>query len=203
MDSFESRMSPRFLAESKKGMQWEPRVIESDREAMEGFKEDKKGKRRASVLSSFSLSWFSVSHVFVVCVCIEFFGEVGHFTKRSRFLELCVICEKLMVYRVVSYDIGERCSVQDEENGPEYWALRHTIHELWWWRGRVIYWIWLTSVRELSLKLLECSRMNAKNSLGGRGNLVVNTVKSCKKIQQKKNRNVVIVQSGENVVYNT
>ena len=30
----------------------------------------------------------------------------------------CVICEKLMVYRVVSYDIGERRSVQDEENGP-------------------------------------------------------------------------------------
>ena len=39
---------------------------------------------------------------------------------RSGFLELCVICEKLMVYRVVSYDIGERRSVQDEENGPQY-----------------------------------------------------------------------------------
>ena len=25
-----------------------------------------------------------------------------------------------MVYRVVSYDIGERSSVQDEENGPQY-----------------------------------------------------------------------------------
>ena len=57
---------------------------------------------------------------YVVCACIEFFGEVGHFTERSRFLELCVICEKLMVYRVVSYDIGERRSVQDEENGPQY-----------------------------------------------------------------------------------
>ena len=49
---------------------------------------------------------------------MEFFGEVGHFTERSRFLELCVICKKLMVYRVVSY-IGERCSVQDEEECPE------------------------------------------------------------------------------------
>ena len=48
---------------------------------------------------------------------------VGHFTESSGFLELCVICEKLMVYRVVSYDIGERRSVQDEENGP-------TVHEL-------------------------------------------------------------------------
>ena len=53
---------------------------------------------------------------YVVCACIEV--EVGHFTERSGFLELCVICEKLMVYRVVSYDIGERRSVQDEENGP-------------------------------------------------------------------------------------
>ena len=57
---------------------------------------------------------------YVVCACIEFFGEVGHFIERSGFLELCVICEKLMVYRLVSYDIGERCSVQDEENGPQY-----------------------------------------------------------------------------------
>ena len=56
---------------------------------------------------------------YVVCACIEFFGEVGHFTERSRFLELCVICEKLIVYRVVSYDIGERRNVQDEKRmGP-------------------------------------------------------------------------------------
>ena len=57
---------------------------------------------------------------YVVCACIEIFGEVGHLTGRSGFLELCVICEKLTVYRVVSYDIGERRSVQDEENGPQY-----------------------------------------------------------------------------------
>ena len=63
-------------------------------------------------------------------VCIEFFGEVGHFIERSGFLELCVICKKLMVYRVVSYDIGERHSVQNEENGPQYLALRHNVHEL-------------------------------------------------------------------------
>ena len=56
MDSFESRMNPRFLAESEKGMLWEPRVVESGSGTVEGFKEDKKGKRRASVLSSFSLS---------------------------------------------------------------------------------------------------------------------------------------------------
>ena len=37
----------------------------------------------------------------------------------------------------------------------------------------------------------------------GEQNLVVNSVKSGRKIQQKKNRNVVIVQSGENIVYNT
>ena len=68
MDSFESRMNSRFLAESEKGMLWEPRVIESERETVEGFKEDEKGKRRASVLPSFSLSWFSVIHVFMSSV---------------------------------------------------------------------------------------------------------------------------------------
>ena len=55
----------------------------------------------------------------VVHASVEFFGEVGQVTERSGFLKLCVICEKLMVYRVASYDIGERCSVQDEENGPQ------------------------------------------------------------------------------------
>ena len=34
----------------------------------------------------------------------------------------------------------------------------------------------------------------------GEENLVVNNVKSGRKIQQKKNRNVVIVQSGKNIV---
>ena len=68
MDSFESRMNPRFLAESEKEMLWEPRVIESGRGMVEGFKEDEKGKRRASVLLSFSLSWFSVIHVFMSSV---------------------------------------------------------------------------------------------------------------------------------------
>ena len=56
MDRFESRMNTRFLAESEKGMLREPRVIESGRETGEGFNEDEKGKRRAYVLSSLSLS---------------------------------------------------------------------------------------------------------------------------------------------------
>ena len=67
MDSLESRMNARFLAESEKGMLWEPRVIESGRGTVEGFKEDEKGKRRA-VLSLFSLSWFSVIHDFMSSV---------------------------------------------------------------------------------------------------------------------------------------
>ena len=54
MDRFESRMTPEFLAESEMGMLLELRVIE--REKVEDFKEGEKGKRRASVLSSFSLS---------------------------------------------------------------------------------------------------------------------------------------------------
>ena len=51
---------------------------------------------------------------------IELFGEVGHFTERSGFTELCIVREKLTIYRVVSYDIGERRSVQDEKNGIQY-----------------------------------------------------------------------------------
>ena len=48
---------------------------------------------------------------YVVCAYIEFIGGVGYFTERSGFLELRIIREKLMVYRVVSYDVGERRSV--------------------------------------------------------------------------------------------
>ena len=85
------------------------------------FQGRRKGKEKSFcfVVVQFELI-FCHPCFYVVCVSIEFFGEVDHFTDRSRFLELCVICEKLMVNRVVSYDIGERCSVQDEENGPEY-----------------------------------------------------------------------------------
>ena len=54
------------------------------------------------------------------------------------------------------------------------------------------------------MKPLECSRLNAKNRVrAGEENLVVSSVKSGRKIQQKKNRNVVIVQSEKNIVYNT
>ena len=54
------------------------------------------------------------------------------------------------------------------------------------------------------MKPLECSRLNAKNRVqAGEENLVVKSVKSGRKIQQKKNRNVVIVQSGKHIVYNT
>ena len=132
MDSFESRMNPRFLAESEKGMLWEPRVIKSGRETVEDFQEDEKRKSFCFVIIQFELIFHQSYFYYVVCACIEFFGEAGHFTERSGFLELCVICKKLMVNRVVSYDIGQRCSVQDEENGLQYWALRHTVYELWW-----------------------------------------------------------------------
>ena len=50
------------------------------------------------------------------------------------------------------------------------------------------------------MKPLECSRLNGKNRVqAGEENLVVNSVKSGRKIQQNKNRNVVIVQSGKNI----
>ena len=43
MDRFESRMTPRFLVESEKGMLLEPRVIESGRETVEGLKGEENG----------------------------------------------------------------------------------------------------------------------------------------------------------------
>ena len=60
MDNSESRMNPMFITESEKGMFWQPKVIESGTEMAAGFDEEKKEKRRAFVLSSLSLSWFSV-----------------------------------------------------------------------------------------------------------------------------------------------
>ena len=62
MDSFESRMNPRFLAESEKGMLWEPRVTESGREMVEGFKEEEKGKRKCVCVC--------VCVRVCVCVCV-------------------------------------------------------------------------------------------------------------------------------------
>ena len=53
-DRFESRMTPRFLAESEKGMLLEPRVIEPGRETVGGLKEDENGKR----VAGYNLSQF-------------------------------------------------------------------------------------------------------------------------------------------------
>ena len=106
MDNFDqSRMNPRFLAESEKGILWEPRIIESGREMVEGFKEDEKRKRRASVLSSFSLSWFFVIHVFMSSVhalssLVRLF-PVCHFRKTDGLHTewLATISERGGVYR--------------------------------------------------------------------------------------------------------
>ena len=94
------------------------RVREGDGRMFQGRR---KGKEESFcfVVVQFALI-FRHPSFYVVCACVEFFGEIGHFTKRSGFLVLCVICEKLMVYRLVSYDIGVRRNVQDEENGPQY-----------------------------------------------------------------------------------
>ena len=56
--------------------------------------------------------------------------RLSYFTERGGFLELRVICEKLMVYRMACNDVREMCGVQNEENGPQHRALRHTIPEL-------------------------------------------------------------------------
>ena len=141
-------------------------------------------KRRASVLSSLSLSWFSVINVFMSSVHASSCLVRLVTSLRGKDFWSCVSSAKSWWFRVISYDIRERCSVQDKENGPLYWALRHTIHELWWWGRRDIDWSELTSVWEIGLKPLECNRLNAKNRVQvGEENLVVSSVKSCRKIQ--------------------
>ena len=182
MDRFESRMSPRFLAESEKGILWEPRVIESGRETVEGFKEDKTEREELfchhQVWADFRSSMF-LSSVHASSCLVRLVTSL-----RGKDFWSCVSSAKSWWFRVISYDIRERCSVQDKENGPQYWALRHTIHELWWWGRRDTDWSELTSVWEIGLKPLECSRLNAKNRVQvGEENLMVSSVKSCRKIQ--------------------
>ena len=75
MDNFELRTNARFPTESEKGMLWPQRIIESGRKMVEGFEEEKKEKRRASVLSSLSLSWFSVIHSLFGEVVYQCFGQ--------------------------------------------------------------------------------------------------------------------------------
>ena len=40
--------------------------------------------------------------------------------READFLNCVSSAKKLMIYKVFSYAIGERCSGQDEENGPQY-----------------------------------------------------------------------------------
>ena len=92
-----------------------------------GFDEEKKNV--CFVVVEFELI-FCHACFNVICACTEFFDEVVYFNERGGFLELRVIGEKLMVYRMASKDVRERCGVQDEENGPQHRALRNTILEL-------------------------------------------------------------------------
>ena len=87
---------------------------------MEGFKEEEKGKRRA-VLSSFSLNCFAVIHVFMSSVhALNSLVTLVTSLRGADFRSCVSSAKKLMIYRVVSYDIREECSAQDEEIGPQY-----------------------------------------------------------------------------------
>ena len=68
----------------------------------------------------------------VICACTEFFGEVVYFTERGGFLEMRVICEKLMVDRMACNDVRERCGEQDKQNWPQHRALR--LEDVRWQR---------------------------------------------------------------------
>ena len=183
LDSFESRMTPRYLAEWEKGLLWEPTVIESGRKWWNVSSKTKREREellfcRRSVSADFRSSMF-------LCHLRMALSSLVRLVK-SGFLELCIMwgwsllweerisgavyhLRKLMIHRVVSYDTEERSSVQDEENGPQHWALMHTVHELWWWWRRVTEWSGLIFAWEIWLKPLECSRLNAQNRPGGRG----------------------------------
>ena len=175
MDRFELRMTPRFLAESVKGMLWEPRVVESGREMVEGLKEDENGKRRASVLSLLSLSWFSVIHVFVSSVQAlsslvrlvtslrgaDFWSCVSS-TKSWWFTERLAISEGGVVYRT------KRMSPSTEPWGTLYMSYDGEEDEL------LTEVDWYIYVWEIWLKPLECNRLNDKNRVQvGEENLVV------------------------------
>ena len=177
MDSFESRMNPKFLAESEKGMMWEPRLIESGRETVGVTKREREELFcRRSVWADFP------SSMFLCHLCgheVLWWGWSLHWEERIA----GAVCRKAdgLQSGYYSYDIGERCSVQDEENWPQYWDLVYIVHELWRWRRRVIDWSGLLSVWEVWLKPLECSWLNTKNRVqAGKENLVVSIVKSCK-----------------------
>ena len=82
------------------------RIREGNGRRFQGRRKGKE-KRFCFVIVQFELI-FSHPCFYVICECTEFFGEVGHFTEGSGFRELCVNCEKLMVYRVVIAMILER-----------------------------------------------------------------------------------------------
>ena len=84
-------------------------------------KRRKKGKKKSFcyVVVEFELI-FCHPCFNVICACKELFDEVVCFTKRGRYLKLQVICEKLMIYRMASNDVRERCGVHDKENGPQH-----------------------------------------------------------------------------------
>ena len=186
--SFESRMTPRFLAELKKGMLWEPRVIESGRETVEGFKEDERGKRRASVLLSFSLNWFSVIHVFMSSVhALSSLVRLVTSLRGADFRSCGSSEKKLMIYRVVTYDIREECSAQDKKKGPQHWTLRHTIHG---WDGDENE--LLTEVDWYLSERYDWNHWSAadwmpKTVQAGEENLVVNSIKAAERSDKRKN----------------
>ena len=83
--------------------------------------------------------------LYVVCACIEFFGEAGHFTERSGFLELCVICEKLTEWLAMVSERGvvyrtKRMGPSTEPWGTLYMSCDADEDELltevdWYLRG--------------------------------------------------------------------
>ena len=80
-------MNPRFLAESEKGMLSKSNQIKAGNGGR--FQGRRKGKKKSFCFVVIQCELiFGHPCFYIVCACIELFGEVGHFTERSGFLEL-------------------------------------------------------------------------------------------------------------------
>ena len=84
---------------------------------LQGKRKEKK-KSSCFVIIDFELMLFI--HILMSPVHALFFGKVINFTERNGFLELRVICEDLMINKMVSNDIQQRCGLQDEKNEPQH-----------------------------------------------------------------------------------
>ena len=126
-----------------KGVLWEPRLSNRVREGNSGRfqRKNEKGKRTASVLSSLSLSCFSVIHVFMSSV-----HELGYLVRlftalRGADFWSCASSAKSWWFTEWLATISERGVVyRTKRTGPSTESSGISCMRCDWWRRRVIDW---------------------------------------------------------------